>query len=280
MNKTEIKKRIQNLRSEIARLRNEYHVKNTPDVTDEIYDSLIKELKSLLQKYPEFNDPNALENRVVGKALDKFDKVKHEIRMFSIGNVFSDEELFAWEKRNLKLLPSQVDIPHPKSDLKYFCELKFDGLAISLIYENGKFMKGVTRGDGEIGEDITSNLKMIETIPLSLNFPFPDKIEIRGEAIMKKRVLKELNKQNEKEGKPLFANSRNAAAGSLRQLDPKLARKRRLDFFAYEIAQIKSAEWERHMEKHSKKHKLLDELGFVVDKYSKTFSSLAMKAHR
>ena len=260
-------RRVQKLRSEIARLRDAYHVKNTPNVTDDVYDSLNKELKVLLDKYPEFIDPNASENRVAGKPLDKFKKVKHEIKMFSIANVFSEEEFFAWEKRNLKLLSNL------KSELEYFCELKFDGLAVSLIYEKGKFVRGVTRGDGEVGEDITQNLKMIESIPLSLNSPYPDRIEVRGEALMKKSVLKKLNILNEKEGKQPFANSRNAAAGSLRQLDPNLAKDRHLDFFAYEIAQIKGGESENYVEKHSKKHELLQKLGFMVDEYAQKISS-------
>lgn len=262
-----IKQRIKKLRKEIARLRNLYHTKNSPTVTDDVYDSLNKELKALILKYPEFNDLNAFENRVGGKPLSKFVKVKHEIKMFSIANVFSDEEFFAWEKRNLKLLSSDVK-------LDYFCELKFDGLAISLIYENGKFIRGVTRGNGEIGENITENLKTIKSIPLTLKTPYPKKIEIRGEAIMKKNILKRLNEQNKKEGKTPFANSRNAAAGSLRQLDSKLVQERHLDFFAYEITQINGEKWQKYIEKHSKKHELLYKLGFMTDKYAKKFSSI------
>ena len=287
-------KRIQKLRSEIARLRDLYHVKDSPNVTDDVYDSLNKELKILLEKYPEFKDENSPENRIGGKPLDKFEKVKHKIKMFSIGNVFSNEELFAWEKRNFKLLsitpasthtPGVREFPYPRGmGIEYFCELKFDGLAVSLIYEKGKFIQGATRGDGEIGEDITSNLKMIESIPLVLT-PTPAKgevgrgsmvpeyIEVRGEAIMKKRVLEKLNELNKKEGKLPFANSRNAAAGSLRQLDPKLAKERHLDFFAYEIAQIKGEDWQKYMDKHSKKHELLGKLGFVIDEHSRKFSS-------
>jgi len=258
MNKKYAEKRIIKLRNEIERLRTKYHVENNPETTDEVYDSLNKELKSILDIFPEFQQSNAPENRVGGAPLDKFVKVKHEVRMFSIGNVFNKEELVAWEKRNLKLLSK-----HTK--LEYFCELKFDGLAISLIYEDGKLVRGVTRGDGTTGEDITQNLKTIKTIPLVLNSPYPHKIEIRGEALMKKSVLKNLNLKNELEGKPLFANSRNAAVGSLRQLDPKLARERHLDFFAYSIDQINGEDWEKKIDKHSLKHKLLKELGFLLD---------------
>lgn len=267
MERKEAEKRIQKLRKEIERLRDLYHTKNIPSVTDDVYDSLTRELKELLQKYPEFEDLNSPENRVGGKPLDKFKKVKHEVKMFSISNVFSEEELLAWEKRNLKLL-------NPKTKLDYFCELKFDGLAISLIYENGKFVRGATRGDGEVGEDITQNLKTIKTIPLFLNTPFPSKIEVRGEALMKKSVLKKINEQNEREGKTLFANSRNAAVGSLRQLDPKLAAERELDFFAYSIDQITGDEWKNKIEKHSLKHQLLEKLGFNVDQHTEVCENL------
>ena len=272
MQESEAKKRITKLRSEIARLRDAYHTKDSPTVSDDVYDSLNKELKAILREHPKFDDPNAPENRVGGKPLDKFKKVKHEVKMFSIGNVFSEEEFIAWEKRNLKLLSSNIK-------LDYFCELKFDGLASSLIYENGKFVRGVTRGDGEIGEDITQNLMTIKNIPLVLNSPFPERIEVRGEALMKKEVLRKLNQKNEKENKPLFANSRNAAAGSLRQLDPNLAKERHLDFFAYEITQIKGKIFERYLEKHSEKHELLHKLGFMTDDHSRKFSSIKEIIH-
>jgi len=280
MGKEEVKKRIQKLRNEIARLRNAYHVENKPNVTDNIYDSLTRELKELLKKYPEFEDPNAPENRVGGKPLDKFVKVKHQTRMLSLNDAFSEEELRDWEKRIKKLLGGLT------AKLEYFCEVKFDGLAVSLIYKKGKFVRGATRGDGFVGEDITQNLKTIESIPLSLirrgvggevNF-VPDYIEVRGEALMSKKTLGKLNILNKKENKPLFANTRNAAAGSLRQLDPKLAAERKLDFFAYDIAGIKFSGktpgvknsqtpgvGEENLQAHSEKHQYLKNLGFQVD---------------
>ena len=268
--KSEVKKRIQKLRKEIWRLRKLYHEKNTPTVTDDIYDSLNKELKSLIEKYPEFNDLNAPENRVGGKPLQKFQKVKHSSPMLSIGNVFSKEEFLVWEKRNLKLLDLEEKKNVNGYPFKYFCELKFDGLAVSLIYENGKFIKGATRGDGKIGEDITENLKMINSVPLFLKNKItsavPQRIEVRGEVIMKKSVLENINKKNAKEDKPLFANSRNAAAGSLRQLDPSIVKERKLDFFAYEISNI-DEKFKKYIETHSSKHKLLNELGFTVDNH-------------
>jgi DNA ligase (NAD+) len=249
MQKNEAAKRVEKLREEIARLRYAYHVKNEPGVTDDVYESLTRELKELLEKYPEFEDPNAPENRVAGKPLDKFEKVRHSTRMLSLNDVFNEEELHDWEKRIKKLLPASAK-PN------YFCEIKFDGLAVSLIYENGKFVRGATRGDGTIGEDITENLKTIKSLPLFIKNA-PPVLEVRGEALMSKTTLEELNKIQTSRGEILFANTRNAAAGSLRQLDPRLAAKRNLDFVAYDIA---GGEYASHSEEHS----LLRELGFKM----------------
>ena len=292
MNRSKTEKRIKKLRSEIARLRGAYHVENAPDVSNDVYESLSRELKALLQEYPEFNDLNAPENRVAGKPLDKFEKVKHQTRMLSLNDAFSYEELYDWEKRIKKLLsPSPLQREGQGGKVNYFCEVKFDGLAVSLIYEKGVFVRGATRGDGFIGEDITENLKTINSIPLVLNslpisplsgggevsnFP-PDKgglrgvapayLEVRGEVLMAKKVLIFLNKQNEKEGKPLFANTRNVAAGSLRQLDPQLAKERNLDFVAYDLNLGAKLPFGSLAPKfHSEKHQMLRELGFKVEK--------------
>ncbi|MFA6353358.1 MAG: NAD-dependent DNA ligase LigA [Candidatus Paceibacterota bacterium] len=264
-----ISRRVQKLRAEIARLRNAYHIENAPNVTDDVYDSLSRELRELLKKYPEFEDINSNENRVAGKPLDKFEKVKHGIRMLSLNDVFSDEELYDWENRIKKLLSANTKF-------EYFCEVKFDGLAVSLIYKNGKFVRGATRGDGLIGEDITQNLKTIKSIPLQLEFnlqkgtKLPTStiklLEVRGEVLMSKHTLIFLNKKNEEENNPPFANSRNAAAGSLRQLDPKLAAERKLDFMAYDIARWESYD-DDFFPLHSAKHEILEDLGFNVDKH-------------
>ncbi|MFA6000014.1 MAG: NAD-dependent DNA ligase LigA [Candidatus Paceibacterota bacterium] len=255
MEKRQIQKRIEKLRKQIEDLRYRYHVLNEPGVTDDVYESLTRELKNLLTEYPEFNEENAPENRVAGKPLDKFVKVKHKNRMLSLNDVFNKEELYDWERRIKKLLGD-------KAAFNYFCEVKFDGLAVSLIYENGKFVRGATRGDGFVGEDITQNLKTIKSIPLILNKPYPGYIEVRGEALMSKKTLEKLNLVNQKEGKALFANTRNAAAGSLRQLDPQLAAERKLDFVAYDIAESSSND----IKTHSDKHRRLEALGFGVDK--------------
>ncbi|MFZ2149817.1 MAG: NAD-dependent DNA ligase LigA [Minisyncoccia bacterium] len=266
MDRNEADKRIKKLRSEIARLRTAYHVENAPNVTDDVYDSLARELKELLKKFPEFEDINAPENRVAGKPLPKFLKVKHRNRMLSLNDAFSYEELEDWEKRIKKLLSNS-------SKINYFCEVKFDGLAVSLIYENGKFMRGATRGDGLVGEDITQNLKTIHSIPLVLSGEHPKYIEVKGEVVMAKKTLVRLNKQNEKEGKALFANTRNAAAGSMRQLDPKLAAERSLDFFAFDIAEWGEAD-DQFLSMHSDEHKALRDLGFHVDSHEDVCKNL------
>ncbi len=268
MSKIEAEKRIQKLRNEIARLREAYHVENAPGVTDEVYDSLSRELREILQKFPEFADANAPENRVVGKPLDKFEKVNHPSRMLSLNDAFSYEELLEWENRIKRLLTGSVI-------LEYFCEVKFDGLAVSLIYRDGVFVRGATRGDGFVGEDITQNLKTIASIPLAINMErgrgeVNGTIEVRGEILMAKKTLFALNRKNEKEGKTLFANTRNAAAGSMRQLDPKLAAERNLDFYAYDLIKFEMNE----EEKHSDLHKELKDFGFNVDKHQAICSNL------
>jgi len=250
-----VSRRVQKLRDEIARLREAYHTKNAPNVTDDVYDSLNRELRTLLVQYPEFVNENSPENRIAGRPLDKFEKVKHRERMLSLNDVFDEEELRAWEKRTKKLL-------NENSEIGYFCEVKFDGLAVSLIYKNGKFIQGATRGDGFVGEDITQNLKTINSIPILLKEPYSPYLEVRGEALMSKKTLLLLNSKNKEAGKQLFANTRNATAGSLRQLDPQLALERHLDFIAYDTVGSKS----HSLNKHSDKHEMLRNLDFKVEK--------------
>ncbi|HAQ02543.1 TPA: NAD-dependent DNA ligase LigA [Candidatus Nomurabacteria bacterium] len=259
------KNRIAKLREEISRLREEYHVRNNPKVTDDVYESLTRELHNLEAKYPEFIEIDSKIDRVAGKPLDKFKKVKHEIRMLSMNDTFSFDEIKDWETRIYKLLNKKHS---------YFCEVKFDGLSASLIYKNGIFVEGSTRGDGFIGEDVTENLKMINSIPLKLKSPYPSYLEVRGEVLMPKKVWEVLNKNNTKEGKPTFANTRNAAAGSLRQLDPKIVKERRLDFFPWDLASIKYDDKEINIKTHSDKHKLLRELGFSLDSHEKKAKNL------
>ena len=265
MNDNKIKNRIEKLRGEISRLRFEYHTANNPKVTDDVYESLTRELNELENKYPEFADENSPVRRVAGEPLDKFKKVKHEQRMLSMNDTFSFEEIKDWETRISKLLNKKHS---------YFCEVKFDGLSASLIYKNGVFVEGSTRGDGYIGEDVTENLRMINNIPLKLKSPCPSYLEVRGEVLMPKRAWEALNKNNIKEGKPTFANTRNAAAGSLRQLDPQIVKERRLDFFPWDLVSIKYDNKEIDIKTHSEKHKLLRELGFSLDSHEKKAKNL------
>ncbi len=267
MNKAEAKKRIEKLRLQIEDLRYRYHVLDDPAVTDDVYDSLTRELRAREAEYPEFNDASSPTNRVAGKPLDKFTKVRHAIPMLSLNDAFSKEELGQWEKRLQRLLPA--------SRWNYFCELKLDGLAVSLIYENGQFVRGATRGDGLVGEDITQNLKTIESIPLRLRGERPPQLlEVRGEAVMTKRVLTELNRRQKREGKPLFANTRNAAAGSLRQLDSRLTAERKLAFFAWDITRLEGLG--HHLPKtHAEEHKLLQQFGFKIGTPDAVCKSLA-----
>lgn len=281
MNKKEAKQRIEKLKEQIEDLRYRYHVLDDAKVTDDIYDSLTRELKEHEERFPEFKDDSSPTNRVAGKPLDKFVKVKHSVRMLSLNDAFSQEELEAWEKRIKRLLPENI---RPE----YFCELKLDGLSVSLIYEDGVFIQGSTRGDGLIGEDVTQNLKTIQGIPLKLRpvpvglwasgaghgAPFPKFIEVRGEGLMSKKVFADLNRGYEKQGKPLLANTRNAAAGSLRQLDSVLSAERRLDFSAWDVAQWKVESGKLKVERHSDKHQLLRELGFRVDRHEKKCATL------
>lgn len=251
------------LREEISRLRNEYHIKNNPKVTDDVYESLTRELRELEKKYPKYADTNNSINRVAGAPLPSFKKVKHDIRMLSLNDVFSEEEIIDWETRVLKILGSPTS-------LNYFCEVKLDGLSASLHYKDGVFVRGATRGDGFIGEDVTENLKMIESIPLKLKGEkMLGDIEIRGEVVMTKKAWEKLNKKQEKMGKPTFANTRNAAAGSLRQLDPKIVQERGLSFFAWDIVSFPT-----NIKNHSDKHKLLKELGFQVAPYEEKSKDL------
>lgn len=271
MKNIEAKNRIYKLSREIEKLRHEYHVLDNPSVTDEVYDSLLRELRDLESRFPQFTDPNSPVNKVGGRPLDKFQKVTHEQRMLSLNDAFSFQEMEAWENRVLKFV-SEKDLQ--KQSLEYFCELKLDGLAVSLVYENGVFSRGATRGDGFVGEDITQNLKTVFSIPMRLkSLQNTGYLEVRGEAVMRKKVFLELNKVQEKLGKPLFANTRNAAAGSLRQLDPNLAASRRLDFFAYDIVSIKGGKVSLP-DKHSQEHSLLRDLGFLVNEHEKICRNL------
>ena len=229
MNKKDIKKRIEKLRTEIRRHRYLYHVLDKPEITDGALDSLKNELQELENKYPEFITTDSPTQRVGGRPLDKFKKINHTNSILSLRDAFSLEDLEDWEERNKKILGGE-------NDFSYYAELKLDGLAIVLRYRDGILDKGITRGNGKIGEDVTHNLKTIESIPLILEKTggrsqkaLKGIFEVRGEVIMTKESFKKVNQEQEKNGESKFANPRNTAAGSIRQLDPKIASKRDLD---------------------------------------------------
>ena len=225
----DVKRKIKTLQDEITRHQDLYHTKDQPEISDEAYDSLVRELVDYEEKYPETKQGSPLE-RIGGKPIEVFKKVTHKVRQWSFDNAFSEAELYAWEKRITRYLEKEITLP---KQIVYSAEHKIDGLKIILEYENGKLIRGVTRGNGEIGEDITHNVKTIKSIPITLKEPIT--LVAIGEAWIAHKEFARINKERAKTNEPLFANARNAAAGSLRQLDPKVAAKRNLDSFFYDI---------------------------------------------
>ena len=269
MGKKEAEKRAEKLRKEIDRLRYEYHVLDNPEITDEIYDSLMDELRKIEEKYPELKSPTSPTQRIGGKPLEKFEKVRHKVKQWSFDDVFGFEELEKWEEKIKRMKSKEASVTDNKLD--YTCELKIDGLKIILTYENGKLIRGTTRGDGVIGENITENIKTAQSIPLELNQPV-DMVAV-GEIWLGKKELEKINKERKAKGEPLFANTRNAAAGSVRQLDPKVAASRKLDSFIYDIDYFKSKEI-NFPETQLEELKLLEKLGFKVNKNYKSCKNI------
>jgi len=261
MDKKQAEKRIDKLREVINHHRYLYHVLDKQEISDSALDSLKKELFDLEQQFPDLVTSDSPTQRIGGEPLKEFKKVKHSVRMTSFNDAFSKEDMQDWEKRFSKLLSEDQ-----KSGIDYYCELKIDGLAIELVYENGILKTGSTRGDGIIGEDITHNLRTIDAIPLKISHK--ENIIVRGEVFITKKEFERINKEQQKQGLPVYANPRNIAAGSIRQLDPKITASRKLDSFAYELltdlGQIT----------HEDKHKILADLGFKTNKHNKYCKSL------
>lgn len=290
----EAHERIEKLKKEINHHRYLYHVLDAQEISDAALDSLKNELAKLEREFPQFVTPDSPTQRVGGEALAKFTKVPHVIPMLSLEDAFSEQDMRDWAERIRKV--------YPAGNYRYFIELKIDGFAISLIYKNGVFVQGSTRGDGMTGEDVTQNLKTIESIPLS----FPDSeeaskmaqkqakgrdngltmqvfgksiqipknvissgtIEVRGEVYMTKKVFEKINTQRKKEGEPLYANPRNTAAGSIRQLDPAVSASRELEFLAYDLVT------DMGQKTHSQKHAILALLGFKTDSLARECATL------
>jgi len=244
--------RVKELHDTLNKYSYEYYVMDQPSVPDSEYDRLLKELNDIEAQFPQLQTPDSPTQRVGGSVLDAFQKVRHDTPMLSLGNAFNEEDLRDFDRRVGQL------VGH--SAYSYVCELKIDGLAVALKYENGMFVQGATRGDGTTGEDITANLKTIHSIPLRLSRPLT--MEVRGEAFMPKQSFIALNAIRDEKGEEPFANPRNAAAGSLRQLDPRIAASRNLDIFLYGIANPGPL----GISTHSEGLDLLDTLGFKTNK--------------
>ena len=252
-------KKVKDLHNLLNQYNYEYHVLDQPSVPDAEYDRLMRDLIELEEQFPELKTEDSPTQRVGGEILDMFEKVEHQSQMLSLGNAFSEQDLRDFDRRVRQGAGENVS---------YVCELKIDGLAVSLRYEDGLFILGATRGDGSIGENITANLKTIRSIPLRLKESVT--MEVRGEAFMPRRSFEKLNKAKEENGEEPFANPRNAAAGSLRQLDPRLAAKRNLDIFVYGIANGGGT----GVISHSEGLDYLDSLGFKTNKERKRCESI------
>lgn len=247
---TTIQQRIEELKEQLNRWSHEYYVEDKPTATDAEYDKAYHELVALEVEHPEFVTPDSPTQRVGGEVLDQFQKVTHTNPMLSLSNAFSKEDLKEFDARLRKLTNRAIE---------YVCELKIDGLSIALTYQNGQLVLGATRGDGTTGEDVTGNVRTIKSVPLSLKEPW--NIEVRGECYMPKKAFVALNQSREEEGLEVFANPRNAAAGSLRQLDSKIAAKRNLSVFLYSspsVEELNVSTQEELLEK-------MAEIGFVTN---------------
>jgi DNA ligase (NAD+) len=237
-----VRKRVNELRREINRANYRYYVLDSPEISDAEYDGLMRELQDLEAQHPELVTPDSPTQRVGAAPLEAFATVTHRVPMLSLGNAFSEQELRAFDERVKRHLGME-----PSESIEYVCELKVDGLAVSLQYENGVFVRGSTRGDGFTGEDITTNLRTVKAIPLRmLTDEPPPTIEVRGEVYLDKREFARINKEREAAGQALFANPRNAAAGSVRQLDSSITARRRLGIIVYGFGAAEGIEFERH----------------------------------
>lgn len=253
-------KKVKDLQRLLNQYNYEYHVLDQPSVPDAEYDRLMRELLELEEQFPELKTPDSPTLRVGGEVLDMFEKVQHQSQMLSLGNAFNEQDLLDFDRRIRQVVGD---------DFSYVCELKIDGLAISLRYEDGLFTLGSTRGDGSIGENITANLRTIRSIPLRLNEEVS--MEVRGEAFMPRKSFEALNKRRAENEVEAFANPRNAAAGSLRQLDPRIAASRNLDIFLYGMI---SNTGETGVDSHSEALDLLDKLGFKTNKERKKCATI------
>ncbi|MDZ4231178.1 MAG: NAD-dependent DNA ligase LigA, partial [Patescibacteria group bacterium] len=266
MNKSEAKKRIEKLKQEVNRYRHAYHTQDRSLISDAALDSLKRELSNLEGEYPDLVTQDSPTQRVGGEAAKQFKRVRHESQMLSFNDIFSEEDLRAWWERMEKHLGRKI-----VSDL--YVELKIDGFAIELTYEKGILTLAATRGDGLMGENVTANVKTVEAIPLNLNdlakTRVPERLIVRGEIFMTKKEFERINQEQGSRGDKAYANPRNTAAGSIRQLDPKIAASRKLDAIMYALVT------DLGQKTHAREHALLHQLGFKTDnKHHKQLSAL------
>ncbi len=269
----DLQKRVDKLRAQIDDLRYRYHVQNDPEVTDAMYDPLMDELKKIEAEHPEVITPDSPTQRVAGKPLEKFEKVTHAVPQWSFNDAFSDDDMRDWEERILKFLEKELG-ERPK-DLDYVCELKIDGLHMVLTYENGYLKTAATRGDGSVGENVTQNVKTFESVPLRIKNEELrikngelNQLIVEGEAWLATSMLEKINKEREKNGEPLFANPRNAAAGTIRQLDSKIVAERKLKLTTYDISSDNAPDTQE------KELKMLRDLGFLTDSHWKVCKTM------
>ena len=255
--------RIQQLRQQLQEANEAYYLHDNPIMEDEVYDRLYRELQGLEEKYPELITPDSPTQRVGGEVAEGFASVKHQIPLYSLENAFNEEEFRQWAARHLE-----------EETVEYVCELKIDGNALALTYEDGVLVRGVTRGDGETGEEITNNVRTIPTIPLRLKLDHPPaRVEVRGEAFLPRQTFERINQTREEKGESLFANPRNATSGTLRQFDPKVVAQRKLDFFAYTLYVVDdNSPWQPETQASSLD--VLQEMGFKVNPHRKVCQSL------
>jgi DNA ligase (NAD+) len=263
-NLAKISAEIQSLREQIWRHNQLYYIENKPEISDFEYDQLMKRLAELEKKYPQFITPTSPTQRVGGEPLKEFKTITHRQPMLSLANTYSEAEVEEFHRRVVKFLPS--------GKIEYVVELKIDGVAVSLLYEDGKFIQGASRGDGERGDDITANLKTIRTVPLELNppFPLPHLLEVRGEVYISNRTFQQINEERKMKGEEPFANPRNAAAGSLKLLDPALTAQRQLDIFIHSAGFMS----ENFFSNQFEMLKLLAKLGFKVNPHYRLCQTL------
>jgi len=262
-----MKKRIRELEDLLTRYNREYYELDEPSVPDSEYDRLFRELQALEQQHPELASPHSPTQKVGSKPLDKFEPVKHEVPMLSLDNAFSEDEFEAFSQRVQQRLDSSATIV-------YCCEPKLDGLAVSILYEQGQLVRAATRGDGYTGENITENVKTIRNVPLKLADGAPQKLEVRGEVFMPTAAFDALNERARQQDGKVFANPRNAAAGSLRQLDSRVTAKRPLHFYAYSLGLIDADAEQQLPASHYQRLQQLKQWGLPVSDEVKQANSV------